>query len=215
MYTSELVVEKYSSKNVKKSKEVTEKLGQYNIEEDERLVSFDVVSLFPSVPVDKSIELLKDWLTDNKVSEERIREYLELVNIVVRQTAFSFNDMIFQQTQGLAKGNPISPFLADIFMSNLEVKVVQNFPHIHRLWNRYVDDVLSVLKEKYLNEALQILNKQDDSVKFTIEIEIEGELPFLDLLIQRTDNQLNVSIYRKPTSSEVYITGKNDHLKNR
>lgn len=89
--------EKYSSKIVKNSKEVAGKLVQYNIEKDERLVSFDVVSLFSSVPVDKSIRLLKDWLTDNKVSEERIREYLELVNIVVRQTAFSFNDMMYQQ----------------------------------------------------------------------------------------------------------------------
>jgi hypothetical protein len=50
-----------------------------------------------------------------------------------------------------------------------------------------------------------LLKIQDNSLKFTLETEIDGQLPFLDLKIKRNSDRLTFGIYRKPTHTENYI----------
>ena len=53
--------------------------------------------------------------------------------------------------------------------------------------------------------SLKLLNIQNNSLKFTLETEIDGQLPFLDLKITRNSNRLTFGMYRKPTHTECYI----------
>ena len=48
--------------HIKNSHDLTEKLSHVHLEEDETIVSHDVVALFPSVPVDDSINIIKNRL---------------------------------------------------------------------------------------------------------------------------------------------------------
>ncbi|XP_062708184.1 uncharacterized protein LOC134288193 [Aedes albopictus] len=58
-----------------------------------------------------------------------------------------------------------------------------------------------------------MLNSQHNTIKFTVEKEVEGRLPFLDLLISRKeDSTLKFGIYRKPTSTDRYITSDSNHF---
>ena len=52
-----------------------------------------------------------------------------------------------------------------------------------------------ILKSIDIQDALKLLNIQDNSLKFTLETEIDGELPFLDLKITRKSNKLIFGIY--------------------
>jgi len=36
------------------------------------------------------------------------------------QNAFQYNEKFYEQTRGTAMGNPLSPFLAEVFMSKFE-----------------------------------------------------------------------------------------------
>ena len=54
----------------------------------------------------------------------------------------------------------------------------------------------------------------DDSnnIKFTCEVEQDGQLPFLDLLLNRTENgDLKLQIYRKPTNTDQYLNFSSHH----
>ena len=55
---------------------------------------------------------------------------------------------------------------------------------------RYVDDTLEVVKRRTVDKLTEFLNNLDDSgsIKFTYEVETEGQLPFLDLLLKRTNS---------------------------
>ena len=67
------------------------------------------------------------------------------------------------------------------------------------------------LSEKKLTE---FLNELDDShnIKFTYEVEQGGQLPFLDLLLNRTENDgLKLQIYRKPTHTDQYLNFSSHH----
>ena len=43
-------------------------------------------------------------------------------------------------------GSPISPIIADIFMEDLEDKTFVTYDATPRIWYRFVDDVISVVK---------------------------------------------------------------------
>ena len=43
------------------------------------------------------------------------------------------------------------------------------------------------------------LNEKNAHNQFTKEIEENGELPFLDCLVSRDNNELRTTVYRKPT----------------
>ena len=48
-----------------------------------------------------------------------------------------------------------------------------------------------------------------ECIKFTHEIENEGELPFLDVNVTRNlDGSFNTSVYRKPTDTNMYVHWK-------
>jgi len=54
-----------------------------------------------------------------------------------------------------------------------------------KLWKRYVDDILEVVKKGSVEKFTDFLNGLDDSnnIKFTYEVEQDGQLLFLDLLL--------------------------------
>ena len=73
-------------------------------------------------------------------------------------------------------------------------------------WMRYVDDVIVIIPEDTdLDEKLARLNEVDSKIQFTIEREADMSLPFLDLLIMRTEDGLKFKVYRKKTNKEDYI----------
>ena len=49
------------------------------------------------------------------------------------------------------------------------------------------------------------LNSLHPSLKFTVENEQEGKLPFLDVLVQRSCSSFTTTIYRKPTFTGLYL----------
>ena len=57
------------------------------------------------------------------------------------------------------------------------------------LWLRFVDDVLAIVKCRALQVTLETLNEQHDDITFTMEVEENGQPPYLDARIARKDNQ--------------------------
>jgi len=53
-----------------------------------------------------------------------------------------------------------------------------------------VDDILEVTKKGSVEKLTEFLNCLDatGSTKFTYEVEQDGKLPFLDILLERTDS---------------------------
>lgn len=61
------------------------------IENDEHLISFDIESYFPSVTLDKALNVFKDWLNKQKNLDSATKDALfELTKICMNQTYFEF-----------------------------------------------------------------------------------------------------------------------------
>jgi len=71
-----------------------------------------------------------------------------------------------------------------------------------RLWNRFVDDTLEVIKRGSVTQLTEHLHSVDStgSIRFTYEKETEGQIPFSDtLLIRKEDGNIILLVYRKKT----------------
>jgi len=90
-------------------------------------------------------------------------------------------------------------------MSEFDTHITSSFPWMYTSWNRYVDDIFCIVKEKHFDDSLNLLNIQDKNINFTMEIEKSDYLPFLDLRIIKNNNKLEFRIFRKDTHSDNYI----------
>ena len=79
-------------------------------------------------------------------------------------------------------------------------------PGCDATWLRYCDDVISFLPEATdLQAIIQDLNSVDPSIQFTVEEERDMKIAFLDVLIHRRADDLQFSVYRKPTNKDDLI----------
>ncbi|XP_036339738.1 uncharacterized protein LOC118749054 [Rhagoletis pomonella] len=177
--------------NVKYAIEFKNKIGNTHIYDDESLVSFDVVSLFPSIPVELAIEIIDSkWSLIKKHTSLTRELFLTILNYCTKENHyFKYNDKIYEQKPGMPMGSPASPVIADIVMEELLNKFEKDSDSKPRLLTKYVDDLFAIVKTENIDKMLNTLNNFN-TLKFTIEIENEGQLPYLDTLIIRKESGL-------------------------
>ena len=129
-------------------------------------------------------------------------DFKKLLELLVLDTNFVFNQEVYRQVDGVAMGSPLGPAFANIFMSWLETQILDNCPTHYRpiFYRRYVDDTIALFSNKASAELfLDFVNTFHDNIKFTMESENYNKLPFLDILIERTSSGFSTGVYRKPT----------------
>ena len=63
-----------------------------------------------------------------------------------------------------------------------------------------------------INEFLDHLNNVEPSIQFTVEVESNGKLPFLDVLLEHEeDGSISTTVYRKPTHTDRYLGFTSHH----
>ena len=73
-------------------------------------------------------------------------------------------------------------------------------------YRRYVDDTFTIMPNiGTASNSLDTLNKTHSSVKFTMETECNGMLPFLDIHLLNRSPQIETKVYVKPTNSSLLL----------
>ena len=90
-------------------------------------------------------------------------------------------------------------------MIELETSLLPKLTDYIQFWKRYVNDTICFIKVGSVNYILSILNDFDVNIKFTYELEHEGKLPFLDVLLCRTGKKIYTTVCRKATNNDVYL----------
>ncbi|XP_062518280.1 uncharacterized protein LOC134193468 [Corticium candelabrum] len=191
-------------------------MKDFIIDRDEVMVSFDISSLFTNVTIDEASDVMKSILQQDDSLQERTSlcpdDVILLLNTCLTSTYFSYKNLFYQQKEGTAMGSPVSPIVANLFMEYFEHLALTSAPYVPRLWKRYVDDIFCIMKKSQVNSFLQHLNSIRPSIKFSMELETNGCLPFLDTLLSRKDDgYLNITVYRKSTHTDRYLNFNSHH----
>lgn len=192
--------------NIKNSLELKQQLSIIQLEEDEILVSFDVVSLFTNIPTYLAIKnIMMEWDTIKEHTNISKPKFLDILNFCLKENNyFKYDDKYYQQTFGMPMGNPLSPTIADVILDKLldsAIEILRNQNIEIKFIVKYVDDIFAIIKRKDESAILETLNNYHNKIQFTIEHEENNSIPFLDIKIHKNNNTLITDWYSKPTSS--------------
>ena len=184
------------------------------------LVSYDVSSLFTNVPLYETIELLanraftNNWFNKTYHLNLTKTDLVDLLSVATKGQLFQFNDALYEQTDGVAMGSPLGPLLANVFMSHIEENLERE-DKLPSFYRRYVDDTLTIMPNiETASNFLNTLNRAHPSVKFTMETEYNGMLPFLGFQLLNRSPQIETKVYVKPTNSGLLLHYQS-HVDNR
>ena len=204
-----LTMNEYSMKDTFHAVEQVGKIDFSLLDKGYRLVSFDVVSLFTNVPLKRTINIIVNRIYEEKLIDTKLRKHTlkKLILDCCTKTTFSFNDKLYEQTDGVCMGSSLGPVLANIIMTELEKIVLPNLinENIIKFYIRYVDDTLVMIKEDQIDDVLRRFNGFDKNLKFTVDTFEDGNIHFLDIAV-KTNGEIDV--YSKPTN-----TGQYSHFK--
>ena len=102
-------------------------------------------------------------------------------------------------------GGPASSTTAEIYTQAYEWTAITTALHPPKVWERFVDDVYSVLKRTHLENFFHHINNLHQKNKFTMKEESNGELAFLDTLLKWNNGEISVLVHRKPTHTDQYL----------
>ena len=197
---------------VKNSASFVEKIRTMSVDPNEILVSFDVVSLFTCIPTHLATEVVKERLDFDQSLSERTnlstQNIIALLQFVLDNNFFVFQGDHFRHIFGSPMGSPVSAILANLVMEYVEEKGLLSAPNPQTRWFRYVDDSHVCVKKEHVDEFHSHLKSTNTNIKFTIEIESEGSIAFLDTKTTRQDDSrsLCLSTGKLPTQTATFIS---------
>jgi hypothetical protein len=168
-------------------------LKSVNLQSPDTLVSFDVVSLFTNVPADEALQVIsKELRNDDTLAERSVLQaeaIMELLEVCLKTTYFQVDDRFFQ------------PIVCNMYMEHFEKLALDSAHHKPSLWLRYVGDIFVVWPHSpdRLHNFLNHPNSLRPSIQFTMEIESNNAVPFLDVLVISKETTLATRVHRKPT----------------
>lgn len=187
-----------------------------------KLISLDVVSMFPSIILHKVLPKICDHIYSNptKYFETEIlgnndeslfppREIFEEVffKTLTYYTAFSTPYGWYRQSKGCAMGAKTSPLIANLMMHYLEHDVIRKEIQNKNIvmYARYVDDTIMCIRKTEISRIFRQFNLLEEGVKFTIDRESETKgINFLDtnLKYDSSTKQYEMSFFQKESKSD-------------
>ena len=203
---------KTSKYSLKDSRQFIDQIQQIKLSCNDIMVSLDIVNLFTNVPINFTLNIIEDKLNSNRKfkrdSKIPIHEIISSINFIMQNTSFSFNCKFYRQTSGAPMGCPLSPIIAESLVSYIFENAIDKFNHDIKFCRFYVDDSFIVINKMYLDYFLSHINtiaKSTGNIVFTLEKETDSCIAFLDIKLNRIDNKIITSVYRKPTHSNRYL----------
>ncbi|XP_044745080.1 uncharacterized protein LOC123306943 [Coccinella septempunctata] len=182
------------------------------------LVSWDAISLYTNTTLDTA-----KWCINNKWEDIEPNspinqdEFLRLLEFLFDTISFSFEGSYYKQKEGTPMGLQISGIIAEYVIDEVlnytKQKLTCQLPFI----KKYRDDTITAMPEEFIQQSLQILNSYDNSktLQFTIEVENNKSLPFLDMTVIREETEEGSTLitdwHKKKISSNRYIHHKSYH----
>ncbi|GJQ82463.1 hypothetical protein Trydic_g14454 [Trypoxylus dichotomus] len=135
------------------------------------LVSFDVTSLFTQVPINETIDVIRN--------KHQVEDHL--INLIQHCDKHLLH---IQRPEG-----PPLLIIGNIFMEDFETRALDTAKYKPKLWLRYVDDTFIIWThgEDKLQNFLSHLNGIHPKIKFTFQVDV--------FVIKKQDGTLGHTVF--------------------
>lgn len=191
-----------------------DKIRPLKIPERAIIGSFDIISLYTSIEHEVGLRAVEKCLTNSEYNTKECNFILTLLELVLTNNYFQFQEQFYLQLRGTAMGANMAPTYANIVVAMLERDHIYVSSHAKHLakWLRYIDDVFFIWTGtmEELIDFHGFLNQIDNGIKFTMSVS-ENSVSFLDTVITITGDQLTSSLYCKPTDRNTLLHFNSAH----
>ena len=122
-----------SNHHVQNTRDFIDQIKDVRLKDGESIMSYDVTSLFTSVPIKPALDIIQQRLAKDQNLQKRtsvtIQHIITLLDFCLNSTSFMFQGKYYQQMEGAAMGSPLSPIVANIFMEHFEQQALASAPH--------------------------------------------------------------------------------------
>uniref|UniRef100_A0A0X3Q762 Reverse transcriptase (RNA-dependent DNA polymerase) n=1 Tax=Schistocephalus solidus TaxID=70667 RepID=A0A0X3Q762_SCHSO len=201
-----------SQTTVHSAEQFLDKIKVITIEPNERMVSFDVTSLFTSIPRVLAVQTVRDLLHQHNDENEGQLTAHYLIDLLEHclKTSFTFEGITYEQIRGTPIGSPICGLIAEIVLQKLERWLFEEDEP--KFWARYVDETFVIIDQHRIAYYKERLNSILPDLHFTLKEGVEGRLPFLDVLVCRQpDGKMATSVYQKSTNMLQMLSYNSNH----
>ena len=110
----------------------------------------------------------------------------------------------------------MAPAYANVFMHDLESRLLDLAPVKPYLWIRYIDDIFMIWTagEEQLQNFLEWINQYHDTIKFTWDWSRKN-VNYLDVQVINNNGVIETDLYTKPTDKHQYLLRTSCHPKGR
>jgi hypothetical protein len=143
-----------------------------------------------------------------------IKQTLELFRVILNQNYFQYKDKYFKPTKGITMGSPISSTLTEIYLQFFEEPTIRHWMENGEVYyRRYGDDIIILFDQNKINKELisNYMNNIHKCLEFKLTEEENDNIMYLDLSINRNNNDLHLGIHRKPTQAYTTIHFISNH----
>ena len=117
------------------------------------IATIDVSAMYTNIPHEEGIKAVKNRLYTLNPESDKVPippgTMSDLIRTVLTHNYFQFADHMYHQVQGTAMGTRMAPAYANLFMADLEEKLLADYPTKPILWKRYIDDILYIWPNSY------------------------------------------------------------------
>ena len=154
-----------SPHHIQSTGDFVSKAKRLTLQTGECLSSYDVISLFTSVPIDPALNIIKDLLEKDEKLNNRtvlfVQNIMELLGLCLNNTYFSFQNKFYEQVEGAAMGSPVSPIVANLYMEYFEEKALTSAANPPQVWYRFVDDTWVIHQQSSKLEFLEHVHGEE------------------------------------------------------
>ena len=184
----------------------------------------DVHRLYNNIDQEEGVEACFNALEKRKkknVPSETIRT---LILFILKNSVFRFSNTFYQQIMGTIMGSPIAPNFANLFMSEVEMRLINDYETKSGLrsliWLRYIDNIFFLWShdQESLDDFISFICSYSKSrnMKSTLDYDVrysQDEVDFLNCKVRIRNGQFHTELYTKDTDAHLYLLSSSCHPK--
>jgi hypothetical protein len=108
-----------------------------------------IKDLYVNIPIYDTLYITNNLLKLNYTDKAITREIMTILEMILNQNYFQYNDKFYKPKSAIAMGSPISGIMAEIFLHHLEQRKVILLLEYKNIiyYNRYVDDIFIIYNQ--------------------------------------------------------------------
>jgi hypothetical protein len=165
---------------------------------------------------EETLKILKSMLLKNNDAQVT-QQIITLMKLVLSQNYFIFENKIYESEKGVPLGSPISSIIAEIFLQHFEDIHIKKLLDTESIifYRRYANHILIIYdtQRKQPGRIKTYINQMHKGIKLNPTYENNRSINFLDLLVIRKESNIEIDIFRKPTTTETTINFFSNHPK--